>query len=364
MPLPLIAAVAAASGILGGLTKKKTRNQYASPELSNAYKDYINRLGGDQPVYDKALADYTKDNEARIADVAGVSAQNRDDINKFMSYLSATESDPYNIQKRVTEDRLGYLKDFAGDLGQYGRGQRDVALARLGYSGGRGGSFVDSDRQNTISSNLAPAFSSIISGATPSATAIHSGRLSNINQGVGLLGNRLDTAYEGQGMQLNPALALSGLRGTELGLYGQLGQNINANIKGVREDQNWAGAASGGLDKAIQTFTSLYGMGALSGAGKAATTPAASSALPATGNYGQLASMAYNQPIQQPPPYQGTFGYGQPAQVPYYGQFQYNPYANPYATPYGNSIVQPPNYNPIGAFGNYGGGVNYRGLMN
>jgi len=341
MPLPLIAlaAAAAGSGILGGLTKKKARNQYASPELSNAYKDFIPRLRGDQPVYDASLSAYNKANEARIKDIAGITGQNQGDINKYMSYLSGAESDPYNILRNVTEDRLGYLRDFGDDLSEYGRGKQNLEMAKLNYSSGRGGSFVDSARQNRISTNLAPAFSSIISGSTPSASAIHSGRLANINQGLGLLDKRLETAHTGEGMELNPVLALGGVRGTELGVLGQLGQNINANIKGVREDQNWAGQAGSGLNSAINTFTSLYGMGALNKGATPAATQAATSTLPAMGNYAQYAQMAYNSPPPAQQPYWGI-SYGNPPPTPQsIGTFGYN--SNPQSIVQSNNPTYP-----------------------
>jgi hypothetical protein len=170
--------------------------------------------------------------------------------------------DPGNINKDVLGQYTGALDKYTNSMWQSGRAARDIASARLGQGGVRGGSFIDIGIPAYYAPSMANAFTNVLGMVGPTAQNIHAGRMSNLGAAAGYAGMLPETVMYNAGMELDPGKARMQMRSGDLGILSQFGDAYKNNIAGLVQDRNWADRAGGtleGLGQAAEGAASLYG---------------------------------------------------------------------------------------------------------
>lgn len=254
MPWPLVAA--AGLGALGAgfsaFGKKEAVPQYVSKGTRKGIEGLAGTLRTEDPAaYARALSDYEAATGRRIGELQRLGGLAETDYTSLLGGLTAPGADPLATYERLRTGNIGALKGFAGDIADVGRARENLALAALGRGapagGGGGGTYERILTQDRIAQALAPQFGNIISGLTPATQTIGAGRLANVGAASGLIGARTGLGMLGEGLELAPAEARLGIRGGQVGLYGDLANAARANLAGYTQEEDWASRLGGAL---------------------------------------------------------------------------------------------------------------------
>lgn len=338
IPIAIAAAAAAGAAAKGAGSNKLLQKQYFPGGIDKLLNPLATRFKSDLALGDTAIKDYTARTGLRAADAARLGKLAETDYGTLVSRGLAPDYDPRNVYSSVLKENLGAYRDFGTDAV---RNAVNKARMSLGLSGGRSSSYTDL----LTSKGLGSQVGNIIAGASPATAGILAGRLANAEDIRNAIAARTGTAYEGEGLELLPALGANALTGGSIANARDIFAAARGNTAGFVQDQNVWDRIGNSLTGLAGTLGSLYGSGALGSIGTGAST--AASSLPAANTLSaDLANYARGGLYQ--PAFSGYgVSYGAPAGSPYGGMglsYGAAPGAVPYGYGGGLSYYQPFNY--------------------
>lgn len=264
------------SFLQGAFGSDAVKQQFYDKQANKNQKWLGKQFQSDDSRMQDWLNDYIEANQQRIADVNRLRGKAETDYDALFSDWRGY--DPTGTYERMRKGNLDALAGWAGSLEDRGRRQDDLARAAMGMGGRPDGSYERTLRADRVSRNISPVLGTIFSNLGSDFSAVDNARRSNTSGLMDLVGARTNTAFLGDGMELNPSRALMAMRG---GQYDQLGQAVDnavANTAGWRQVRNTADRIGDGLNSAndamwsninnaVSAYSSLYGGGMLGGMG-------------------------------------------------------------------------------------------------
>lgn len=218
---------------------------------------------------DRAIADFTSANRRAIGEAGRLNRLTEGEISGLLGGLRS--SGFMADRERARTGDLSALSSLLGDLGGGMSKSDKIAASRLGYAGRPGSTYLDKARQSYLASIGGPLAGLIFGNLNAAAAGAANERLQNLGQQMGLIQYRNQLPLGLAEMELAPLAARQSARESEIAQLQGLAEASNANFGGFKEKKNkWAAAVQAvdeGLNSALDTYLSMFGMGGGGGGG-------------------------------------------------------------------------------------------------
>lgn len=302
--------------ILGAFGKTKTTQQYYDSQLGKTITGAASAAQSNRALNDADLARYATASQQAAGRVEGLLDQDNATLGSLIA--KAGNYDPMAAYRGIGDYQTSILDRLAGSLANRGKASQNLAEARMGY-GGRGGStYTQNALIDRLSSNLAPAYASVLGNIGRDTQVLSGQGIANMANAANLISQRQNAQGAPAAYYLNPALARSQLQGEEAQNLGLLGQAAKGNTAGFRTEKDFVGRLAEGLGEAENTILdtamgvlSMYsggGLGGIMGGGGGAKKPQAPAGPQFTPTYSPPVNFGSSGGY-----YGGGFGYSQPS---------------------------------------------------